>query len=270
MKERKIIPEKEIRQIELDIFRQIIRVCEKYELRYIMDYGTLLGAVRHGGFIPWDDDIDLSMPRPDFEKFYQVFEQEMTEYPQYELRRGMKSDLALPYIQIVHTGTITEKNGRREKYGQALWVDIFPIDGGGNSRAEIEQVHAAYWEKINESRQIFGRYKPYLNPIKQIRQFYTHHIRSFALGKIIAEAEQCMQTYDYEQSELIFCYCTFCGTKEINKKKYYEDRIELEFEGIPCKVPRDYDEKLKNIYGDYMQLPPEEERKGHDFVPFYR
>lgn len=79
MKERKIIPEKEIRQIELDIFRQIIRVCEKYELRYIMDYGTLLGAVRHGGFIPWDDDIDLSMPRPDFEKFYQVFEQEMTE-----------------------------------------------------------------------------------------------------------------------------------------------------------------------------------------------
>ena len=64
------------KEIELDMFRQIIKVCEKYKLRYILDYGTLIGAVRHGGFIPWDDDIDISMPRPDYNVFKQVFDKE--------------------------------------------------------------------------------------------------------------------------------------------------------------------------------------------------
>ena len=129
MKTRKEIPDELMRKIELDIFSHIIEICEKYELRYIIDYGTLLGAVRHGGFIPWDDDIDISMPRPDYETFKRVFSDEMTEVPQYELRTGMKGNIAIPYIQVVHTGTVTEKKGRREKYAQSVWVDVFPVDG---------------------------------------------------------------------------------------------------------------------------------------------
>ena len=75
-----------------------------------------------------------------------------------------------------------------------------------------------------------------------------------------------MKKCDYDACDDIFCLATIYGRKEKNRKEYYEERIELEFEGIPCKVPRDYDEKLKNIYGDYMQLPPIEEQKGkHSF-----
>ena len=80
------------KEIELDMFRQIIKVCEKYKLRYILDYGTLIGAVRHGGFIPWDDDIDISMPRPDYNVFKQVFDKE-AEDSCYELRTGMPSPI---------------------------------------------------------------------------------------------------------------------------------------------------------------------------------
>lgn len=269
MKIRKEIPDEEVRKIELDIFSKIVSICEKYELRYIIDYGTLLGAVRHSGFIPWDDDIDISMPRPDYETFQKVCPTEMASLPQYEMRTGMIGNIAIPYIQVVHTGTVTEKKGRREKYAQSVWVDVFPVDGAGHTKEELEKNYNEYWENITETRKLFGRYKPYLNPIKQIRQFYDHYIRVHQLGKLVARAEDCMKRYDYDECEDIFCLATIYGTKEKNSKEYYEDRIDMEFEGIHCKVPRAYDRKLRDMYGDYHKLPPEEKRKGHDFVPYY-
>lgn len=115
MRELEPISLEECKEIELDMFRQIVKVCEKHKLRYILDYGTLIGAVRHGGFIPWDDDIDISMPRPDYNVFKQVFDRE-TENSRYELRTGMKGNVAIPYIQVVHRDTITQKKGRREMH----------------------------------------------------------------------------------------------------------------------------------------------------------
>lgn len=156
MKTRKEIPDEEVRKMELDIFSHIVTICEKYELRYIIDYGTLLGAVRHGGFIPWDDDIDISMPRPDYETFQRVFSGEMTSAPQYELRTGMKGNIAIPYIQVVHTGTVTEKKGRREKYAQSVWVDVFPVDGAGFTKEDLEENYVEYWKNITETRKILA------------------------------------------------------------------------------------------------------------------
>lgn len=257
------------KEIELDMFRQIIKVCEKYKLRYILDYGTLIGAVRHGGFIPWDDDIDISMPRPDYNVFKQVFDKE-TEDSRYELRTGMKGNIAIPYIQVVHQDTITQKKGRRETYAQALWVDVFPVDGAGDSAEQQREIYDKYWDKIHKSRRIFGRYKPYLNPWKQLRQCYWHHLKKFQLGKIIGEAEALMQTYDYDSSRNVFCYPTVYGTKEKNSKSYYEDRIIMDFEGISCRIPREHDKKLRGIYGDYTKLPPEDQRKGHEYLAFWR
>ncbi len=255
----------ECKKIELDIFRKVIAVCEAHNLRYIVDYGSLIGGVRHGGFIPWDDDIDISMPRPDYEEFKNIFPKEMSADSRYELRTGMTANIAIPYIQVVHKDTITEKKGRRDAYAQAVWVDVFPIDGAGKNMDQCQEVYEKYWKKINESRKIFGRYKPFLNPIKQFKQFYWHYMKQFQLGKVIEEAEQIAQTYDYDTSEHVFCYATVYGTKEKNAKAYYEDRIDMEFEGIPCKVPREYDKKLRGIYGDYMTPPPESDRKGHDY-----
>lgn len=260
----------ELKKLELDIFRKVIEVCERHELRYIVDYGSLIGIVRHGGFIPWDDDIDISMPRPDYERFKRAFEGESAPDSAYELRTGMRNRIAIPYIQVVHKDTVTVKKGRREAYAQSVWVDVFPIDGAGNEKEELEQIYEKYWEQINVSRKIIGRYQPFLNPVKQVKQFYWHYIKKYSLKKIIEEAEHVMQTFDYEASGQVFCFCTIYGTEEKNAKKYYEDRIQMSFEGIPCKVPRDYDEKLRGIYGDYMKLPPEEKRTGHDYTAWWK
>lgn len=265
----KSISMEECKQIELGIFKRIIEICERHNLRYIVDYGTLIGVVRHNGFIPWDDDIDISMPRPDYEKFKQIFKEEIEEDSDFELRTGMEGNIAIPYIQVVNKNTITEKKGRRDAYAQSVWVDVFPIDGAGNSIEQLDEVYKKYWDKINESRQIIGRYKPFLNPWKQIKQFYLHYIKKFRLGKMIAQAEQIMQTYDYNSSENVFCFCTVYGTKEKNAKNYYEERMTMEFEGISCKVPKEYDKKLRGIYGDYNILPPEDKRKGHDYTAWW-
>lgn len=257
------------KQIELNIFQKIIEICERHNLRYIVDYGTLIGTVRHGGFIPWDDDIDVSMPRPDYERFKHIFPQETERNFCLELRTGMKANLALPYIQVVNKNTVTVKKGRRNAYAQSVWVDVFPIDGAGNTDIQLEDVYKKYWDKINESRKIIGRYKPYRNPWKQVKQFYWHYVKKFQLGKIIRQAEQIMQTYDYDTSKQVFCFCTVYGTREKNEKNFYEERIEMKFEGISCKVPKEFDKKLRGIYGDYMALPPEAERKGHDYMAYF-
>lgn len=171
---------------------------------------------------------------------------------------------------MVHQDTITQKKGRRETYAQALWVDVFPVDGAGDSAEQQREIYDKYWDKIHKSRRIFGRYKPYLNPWKQLRQCYWHHLKKFQLGKIIGEAEALMQTYDYDSSRNVFCYPTVYGTKEKNSKSYYEDRIIMDFEGIFCRIPREYDKKLRGIYGDYTKLPPEDQRKGHEYLAFWR
>lgn len=264
----RILNEEEMKQMELHIFSRVIDVCEHHNLRYILDYGSLIGVVRHGGFIPWDDDIDISMPRPDYEKFKVLFLQE-NEEDELELRTGMKGNVALPYVQVVNKNTITVKKGRREAYAQSVWVDVFPIDGAGSTQEQKDKVYDAYWEKIRESRKIIGRYRPFLNPFKQLRQFYWHHLKKYCLSKIIAQAEEIMQTYEYETAEDVFCFCTVYGTKEKNEKSFYEDRVTMEFEGVTCKVPREFDRKLRGIYGDYTKLPPEEKRKGHDFEAYY-
>lgn len=259
----------ECKQIQINIFQNIIRICEKYELRYIVDYGSLLGIVRHGGFIPWDDDIDISMPRPDYEIFKTVFPKEMTEDGSYELRTGMQANIAIPYIQVVDKNTQTEKQGRRDAFAQAVWVDVFPVDGAGYTDEQCQEIYEKYWDKVRKSRKIIGRYKPYRNPWKQVRQFYQHYIERFRLENIIASAERLAKTYDYDACDRVFCYATVYGTKEKNDKSFYEDRVEMTFEGIPCKVPREYDKKLRGIYGDYMTPPPESERKGHDYLAWY-
>lgn len=270
MSENEPITMEECKQIELGILRQILKICEKYHLRYILDYGTLIGAVRHGGFIPWDDDIDLSMPRPDYEVFRDVFQKETGKESCYELRTGMDGNLALPYIQVIHRGVVTRKKGRRDCYSQALWVDVFPIDGAGNDVRCIKDIYDGYWERIKYSRKIIGRYKPYRNPWKQVQQFYWHYVKKYRLGAIIRDTQKWMQTYDYDTSQNVFCYPTIYGTKEQNEKSFYEDTIMMEFEGIPCRVPREYDKKLRGIYGDYMQYPPEHKRKGHDYLAYWR
>lgn len=260
----------ECRQLQLDIFREIVEVCERHKLCYILDYGSLIGVVRHAGFIPWDDDIDISMPRPDYERLKEVFNEEQPSNSVFELRTGLKENVAIPYIQVVNRETVTVKKGRRESYAQSVWVDVFPVDGTSEVMEERKELYENYWKSVYAIRQVIGRYKPYRNPKKQVRQFYFHFVKKYRLGKMLREAEAIMKTIDYESSNVVFCYPTVYGADEKNHKKYYENRMKMTFEGISCMVPRDYDEKLQGIYGDYRKLPLEEERRGHDYVAYYR
>ena len=143
------LTEKEIKQYSFAILKDIKKVCEELKLTYFLDGGTLLGAIRHNGFIPWDDDIDVSMPRPD----YEIFIREYNKYcnKNYKLK-SITTDLkyGIPYAKISDTTTILYKFGRNA-FGQGLSVDIFPIDAYPNTQDEQKSY-------LNKSLALFKSY----------------------------------------------------------------------------------------------------------------
>ena len=121
----------EIQEIELEILSNIAAVCEQHQWRYFLAGGTLLGALRHKGFIPWDNDIDISMPRRDYEKLLQFYKENGNRYK--ILQVGENTNYYLPFAKVVDTETLlVEKSIETQVPELGLFVDIFPIDGVGD------------------------------------------------------------------------------------------------------------------------------------------
>ena len=131
--ERKKLEIEEIKHIEVDILKHVVKICNRHKLRYFLAYGTLLGAVRHQGFIPWDDDIDICMPRPDYDKFIEIWQKEKT------LNESLNFGLLFPspgnnyfyeFAKVTATDTVCEVNlPILDIKGLGIWIDIFPLDG---------------------------------------------------------------------------------------------------------------------------------------------
>lgn len=263
----------------LEILEDIIMVCNKYDICYILAGGTALGAVRHNGFIPWDDDVDLIMPRKDLNRFVQIFDQEL----------GSKYELCTPNADPhMVSSLITEvykKNTLKTimmnintPFPKGVHIDIFPIECVPEKKMErnikgIISLVAQYWTvssllytyrdprvekflgqtiagKINyRIRMIFG----FLSSFRSYDFWYNHYDK-FIRGK---------------DSDL-WAVPTDIGHYfgHIMPKKVYFPPIKGVFEGMEVNLPHDVDTYLKNQYGDYMKIPPIEERERHYFVDF--
>jgi len=247
----------EVRKISLDILIDVADFCEKNDIRYFLSVGTLLGAIRHKGFIPWDDDIDIMMPRPDYKRFIDSYENDRFKVFKPEVGRFY-------YAKVYDTKTAKyERDVDYDKY-EAIGVDIdvFPLDGIVND----EEVIAKLYKKecmletlLRLSNQpIFNR----KNPIKAINRIIPRIIGSKNLVKMI---ERNAQTYDYDASDYVirmrWSPNGFTGAlpKSVFEKDYGE------FEGHTFRIPKGYDAFLTAFFGDYMSLPPEEKRVVHDF-----
>ena len=122
---KKITPE-EIKKIQLDLLIQFAEFCKKNNLYYCLAYGTLLGAIRHKGFIPWDDDIDVIMPRPDYEKFCKLVAEK-------KIATSLQNNSTYPFVKIIDTRTLVrERFAQKEEVG--IWIDVFVLDGNFNNR----------------------------------------------------------------------------------------------------------------------------------------
>lgn len=250
----------EIRAILVELLSEIQEICDENGLTYFLAYGTLLGAVRHKGFIPWDDDLDIEMPRPDYEKFIQIYRSKERENILYEPNGN--PEYLYSFAKLVKKGTYMEELECHCGVRMGLYVDIFPVDGLGDD--------------VEEAKKHLRRTKMPINLLMSYRMdFYRSHV-SLKRNLLVAGTKMIAPfigkkrlkrilnerafRFDYDQSRYVGSFISEINMRRIFEKKVYREKIELEFEGKKFAAPKYYDEVLTKQYGDYMQLPPVEQR----------
>ena len=255
----------QIKEIELNILSTVADFCEKNNLKYCLAYGTLIGAIRHKGFIPWDDDIDIWMPRDDYIKFIRDF-----KHPYYRVQAIENTrNWNILFAKVDDTRTIIDKEGYIH-FG--LFIDIFPIDGLSNDMKTAKNFYSQLLPSRTDYHTLFYfANKPLSFKSKFKHNLFTLYAKTLMrLGYISRQVDSLtrkMQVYNFYESK----YCDIIsGTLE----NYFEshlfvDIIEAPFEGKQFKIPSNYDLLLRAFYGDYMKLPPIEKRtQYHDFMAF--
>jgi len=254
----KPIDTQEAKQLMTELLRSFHDFCETHELRYYIAYGTLIGAVRHGGFIPWDDDIDVVMPRPDYEKFIELTRNGMGKDRLVESMKT-KKDYIYPFAKLIDPRTRIIEEFYNADTG--IYIDIFPIDGLPQNEADIK----AHYQKMDKLRKLHSlAYQEELswdNPIKHaLLKTVAFVMRRFGRKFILNRIDQFAQTYDFDHSDMMGLQVWGYGSRAATSKTEGLPVTMMKFETLSVKAPANYDAWLTQVYGDYMTPPPENKR----------
>lgn len=255
----------EIRDIQLNILNDVHTFCQANNIRYFLAWGTLLGAIRHDGYIPWDDDIDISMPRPDYDRFIRLYKSD-----RYVLDSILK-DSSYPYVfakvSDKHTILVEET---RYPYNLGINIDVFPIDGLSNDRsiAIRHNNKITFYNKILTFKRV--RMALRRGVFKNLLLFIGQLILCLIPYKwLLRILDKNMRKYDFEQSKYAADLC-FAEYGKISERKLYEKYNLHVFENNMYVIPDEYHSILTHIYGDYMTLPPAEKRISHHIFKAYK
>ena len=246
---------KKVWKVQLEMVSKVLEVCGRHHLRIWADGGTLLGCVRHKGYIPWDDDIDLIMPRSDFNKLQEIGPKEITDPYFFQSAYTEKLPFTHPHIQIRKNGTAAILNGGQvlQRCHLGIFIDIFTLDELPDNDKEFDKfAHEVdrqycklyYWRKV-----------PFLHPhrfnLKVIGYKLTH---SFI--EEYRKFDHILERYKGTDAEYVSNLCFFRSginaKKRILLKSFYSETIMMPFENIELPVPKEFDKILTSCYGDYM------------------
>lgn len=264
MKENRMLTVREIQQTELGILRSVRDFCEKEGLRYFLAGGTLLGAVRHKGFIPWDNDIDIAMPRPDYEMFIERFK---AQGPYRVMKPENDNDYIYPFIKVVDTRTrLVERAVGMKISGLGLYIDIFPVDGFGDDERQAKELILKAYREGYHIAYTAGK-DAGLSFVQKVMRT-VRKVRYAAFGgreRSFEKLKKRLQSNPFDSSAFVGSTYGLRVERELIKREAFACTVPVRFEDGMYAAPSGWDEYLTNMYGDYMKLPPENERvANHD------
>ncbi len=244
--------------VEQDILDEIHRVCTKNGLRYSLAYGTLLGAVRHGGFIPWDDDIDVMMPREDYERFLKIWNS--ASKPGYILQTEAETEdynNNFAKIRKDKTTFLMYEEQRKRRFHKGIYVDIFPADRKAPSGFTSKFQYVAFALNLLFNR---GYTSGTGGGIGLAEFILLHSVPKKFHHKVSLLAGKRSRRWNQDKTAERILPCTIRDCKRFYPSDLFDHFTELDFNGKKYHSVRDFESFLSIRYGDYMQLPPEEER----------
>lgn len=244
---------RDVQKKMLEILVEVDRVCKKHNIKYVLDSGTLLGAIRHKGFIPWDDDIDIAMLREDYEKFCKIANLELQAPYFFE---NMHTSKNFPNIfgKCYDTSTkYVQKNMSHLDTTQGIFLDIFPID---NIELSTRYFQCRLVATINTVRCIKQKTEKY-----EARHFFYMPLFVLPIKVLNYLADILMKFYNKKYTQYVCPICQSGTRKPIFKRSMFTNTILTEFEGIKFPIPVEYQEYLLGYYQKPMEMPPENKRK---------
>lgn len=253
----------ELQTKEFELLKIFIDICNKLNLKYYLVCGSALGAAKYSGFIPWDDDVDVAMPRKD----YDVFTSKAPEYlPEDIFLQNYKSDPNFPKIfsKLRNSGTTyIESPYKKLNMNHGVFIDVFPLDSYPDKvcdQSDFTKKVRNYNRLLSCALEPLGSTKARI--FRLVCRLMGYHKRT---SSILFKYENFLKSYS---SEITGIYCNFGnyrGNLEPVPVELYSEGTSLEFEGISVIVPKNYDKYLRDKYGDYELDPPKEEQAGHHY-----
>lgn len=257
---------KKLQKKEQSILDEVVKICESNNLNYYLVGGTLLGAIRHKGFIPWDDDIDIGMPRSDYEKFKKICRHEL---PNELFLQDGKTDknYYLPFMKVRKNNTIFEEDYTINiEMHKGIYIDIFPLDNAKKQISVLQKIQYMIYKKVYA----MIWYKVVIS--SKLEKSFKEMIILGGLKLITIEFLKGLQNYimALNKNKKSLFYVNMGSQYGIKKQTMPKDKYfppsKVEFEGKLYNAPKDYDYVLSKIFGDYMKLPPEDKRVTHNPV----
>ena len=271
----------ERKEIMLGIMKEMVEYFDDNGLTYCLVGGTLLGAVRHKGFIPWDDDMDIGMPMEDYKKFLKLVEEKPISDHIYVSSVYNNPNHIWPMTKVIDTTTcLIEPNvfpkyiKRQEKFC-GVYVDVFPFYGLPQAEKKrvsfCNRIHRQYTMVKNSSRMIrfkegYGSYAK-----KILYNACSVPLRIIGLDFFLKKLVKTVEKFPFQEDGYAgFALGVAKDGRDANPSSMYVDLVDIPFENLILKAPKEYDRILRNYYGDYMILPPEDKRRIHPGIVTYR